>query len=115
MVDTNALNKISYGLFVLTAKKDGKNNGCIINAAQQVTVSPDFITIAVNKQNYTHDIIAETGMFNVSTLTEDVSFDLFKHFGFQSGKTIDKFFIYKILNFPIFYRGIYYVTVCRLA
>ena len=59
-VDNTVVQKISYGLFVLTANKDGKDNGCIINTVTQVTVDPNQITIAVNKLNYTHDLIAET-------------------------------------------------------
>ena len=83
--------KLSYGLFVLTAKDGGKDNGCIINTVQQVTSTPNRISIAVNKQNYTHDMILKTGIFNVSVLTEETPFEVFKHFGFQSGRDVDKF------------------------
>ena len=91
VMDTKAMFKLSYGLFVLTAKDGGKDNGCIINTASQVTSEPNRITIAVNKSNYTHDMIKKTGIFNVSILSQDVTFDTFKHFGFQSGRDTEKF------------------------
>lgn len=90
-VDPSVMHKFSYGLFVLTAKADGKDNGCIINTAAQLTSSPNRINIAVNKANFTHDMILKTGVFNVSVLAEDVPFDTFKRFGFASGKDTDKF------------------------
>ena len=91
VMDAKAMFKLSYGLFVLTAKDGEKDNGCIINTASQVTAEPNRITIAVNKSNYTHDMIKKTGVFNVSILSQDVTFDTFKHFGFQSGRDTDKF------------------------
>ncbi len=91
MVDNNALFKISYGLFVLTARDGEKDNGCIINTAQQVTNAPNRISVALNKGNYTHDMIVKTKKFNVCTLTESAPFEVFKHFGFQSGKDNEKF------------------------
>ncbi len=90
-VDSAALFRLSYGLFVLTAKNGEKDNGCIINTAMQITSQPQQILIAVNKQNYTHDMIKKTGVFNLSVLSTSVPFRLFQHFGFQSGRTADKF------------------------
>lgn len=90
-VDPKAVQKFSYGLFVLTAQAYGKDNGCIINTAAQLTSTPNRINIAVNKANYTHDIIMNTGIFNISVLSEKASFDIFKRFGFQSGRDADKF------------------------
>lgn len=90
-MDIQALNKLSYGLFVLTARQDGRDNGCIINTVGQVTVSPNRIQIAVNKQNLTHDMILATGEFNVSVLSQDAVFWVFEHYGFQSGRDVDKF------------------------
>lgn len=90
-MDNNALNKLSYGLFVLTARQEGKDNGCIINTAMQITDTPKRIQIAVNKQNLTHDMIAATGIFNVSVLSEEAVFWIFSHYGFQSGRDVDKF------------------------
>lgn len=90
-VDSSALHKLSYGLFVLTAREGEKDNGCIINTAAQLTDSPKRIQIAVNKQNYTHDMIMNTGVFNVSVLTQDAQMKLFEKYGFCSGKDTDKF------------------------
>lgn len=89
-IDNSALFTLSYGLFVLTAKDD-KDNGCIVNTVQQVTQEPLKISVAVNKANYTHDMILKTGQFNVSVLTEKANFDIFKRFGFSSGRDTDKF------------------------
>ncbi|MDR2939004.1 MAG: flavin reductase, partial [Clostridiales bacterium] len=90
-IDQSSLFNLSYGLFVLTAKDGDKDNGCIINTVTQITQSPLRITIAVNKANYTHDMIIKTGVFNVSILTEQAEFKIFEHFGFQSGRDTDKF------------------------
>lgn len=90
-MDNSAMHDLSYGLYVLTAKQGGKDNGCIINTAVQATTSPNRMTITVNKQNYTHDMIAVTGEFNVSILAESAGFPLFERFGFQSGRDNDKF------------------------
>lgn len=85
-----AMFQLSYGLFVLSAKDGEKDNGCIVNTVQQVTTTPNRISVAVNKDNFTHDMIRDTGSFNVSILSEEVPFDIFKHFGFQSGREADK-------------------------
>lgn len=90
-MDNAALFKLSYGLFVLTARQDGRDNGCIINTAIQVTSTPQKIQIAVNKQNLTHDMVLQTGVFNVSVLSQEAVFWIFQHYGFQSGRDTDKF------------------------
>ncbi|MCL2209080.1 MAG: flavin reductase [Treponema sp.] len=90
-IDPNAMFKFSYGLFVLTAKDGEKDNGCIINTAIQVTASPLRVSIAVNKANYTHDMILKTKTFNLSILSESAPFRIFQQFGFSSGKNGDKF------------------------
>lgn len=90
-IDPKAMNKFSYGLFVLTAKVGDKDNGCIINTAAQLTSDPKRINIAVNKGNYTHDMIMKSGTFNISFLSQKTSFDTFKRFGFASGSDTDKF------------------------
>ena len=90
-MDTKALFKIGYGLYVLTANDGVKDNGCIINAVMQVTSDPCQIAIAVNKLNYTNQMIQKTKKLNISVLSENAKFDTFKHFGFQSGKDVDKF------------------------
>jgi flavorubredoxin/flavin reductase (DIM6/NTAB) family NADH-FMN oxidoreductase RutF len=91
-VDPMAFNKLSYGVEVLTTRVDGKDYGCIINTAGQITAGdPKKITISVIKNNYTCDMVMRAGIFNLSILTEDAPFDTFKHFGFQSGRDVDKF------------------------
>ena len=90
-MDISALNNISCGLFVLTAKDGEKQNGCIINTVMQVTVSPVKITVTVDKSNFTADMIKKTGEFAVSCIDETAKFSLFEHFGFVSGRDVDKF------------------------
>ena len=90
-MDKKAMYKMTYGLFVLTTNVDGKDYGCIINTAIQVSSDPNRISIAVNKANFTHDLILQTRKFTVSAISEEASFDLFKRFGFQSGRDVDKF------------------------
>lgn len=89
-MDLKVMNKISYGLFILTARDGTKDNGCVINTAMQVTANPNRIAIAVNKSNYTHDMILKTGEFNISILDESAKFGTFKNFGFKSGRDSDK-------------------------
>ena len=100
--------KLTYGLFVLTAREGEKDNGCIINTAGQVTAQPNRISIAVNKANYTHDMILRTGKFNISILSEEAQFSTFQHFGFQSGKDVNKFAGYEAAVRSE--NGIYYIT-----
>ncbi len=90
-MDNKALFNIGYGLYVLTAKDGDKDNGCIINTVMQVSSNPILIAIGVNKQNLTHDIIYKTKQFNISVLTKDTPFEVFEHFGYQSGRNVDKF------------------------
>ena len=104
--DVSAMFKLTYGLFVLTAREGDKDNGCIVNTVAQLTSSPNRVTVAVNKANYTHDMILRTGEFNASILTEDAPFELFKHYGFQSGREVDKF---EGFEMPRTANGIVYV------
>ena len=90
-MNQKAMYRLSYGLFVLTTRIGEKDNGCIINTAAQVTSSPNRISITVNKDNLTHDMIRCSGAFNLSVLSEKAGFEIFRHFGFQSGRTADKF------------------------
>lgn len=90
-MDEKTMHKLTYGLFVLTASEHERDNGCIINTAIQVTAKPQRITMAVNKANLTHDMIMNTRKFTVSIISEDADFELFKRFGFQSGRDVDKF------------------------
>ena len=87
-VDTKALYSLSYGLFLLTSKLGDKHNGCIINTASQITDNPLMLCVTVNKQNYTHDMIMQSGKLNISVLSEKAPFELYKHFGFQSGRGV---------------------------
>jgi len=107
-MNDKTLYKFSYGLFVLSAQADGRHGGCIINTAQQVTSNPVRVTIAVNKANNTHDLIVKSGKFNLSFLSEDTTFDTFKHFGFQSGRDVDKFAAFP--NAAQSPNGLYYIT-----
>ncbi len=91
MLDNKAIFNISYGLFVLVAQQGGKDNACIINVAQQVTSDPLQLMICVNKANLTHDMVLRTLKFNLCPLSEEATMKPFQHFGFQSGKTVDKF------------------------
>lgn len=91
-MDDTALLKIPYGLYVLIAKDSNQDNGCIINTLMQITsIYPCSVIVSVNKQNRTHDMIVKSGLFNISILSEQAPFEIFKHFGFQSGHTVDKF------------------------
>ena len=90
-LDPTALFTLSYGLYVLTAREGDRDLGCIVNTVTQLTENPTRIAVSVNKQNFTNEVIQRTGLFNVSVLTEAAPMDLFRHFGFQSGRDVDKF------------------------
>ena len=87
----SAIFKLTYGLFVLSAKDGEKDNACIINTALQVTSNPLQVSVTVNKANFTHDMIMKTGEFNLSILSQDTPFEVFQHFGMQSGRDVNKF------------------------
>ncbi len=106
-MDTKALFKIGYGLYALTAK-DEKDNGCIINTVMQVTSNPLQIAIAVNKRNYTNEMIQKTRKFNLSILSEKADFSIYEHFGYKSGRDTDKFAtFYDTKRSP---NGLLYIT-----
>lgn len=107
-MDMKTMFNLTYGLFVLTAATEGKESGCIINTAGQVTVEPNQISITVNKANFTHDLILAGGTFNLSILDETAGFDTFRHFGFRSGRDADKFAGYESCKRSA--NGLYYVT-----
>ena len=90
-IQKEAMFKLSYGLFVLTANDAGKDNGCIINTCIQTTENPTTVVIAVNKDGLTHDMVVKTKKFNLSIIDESAPMALFEHFGFQSGKNVNKF------------------------
>lgn len=107
-MNKKAMYNLTYGLFILTSSFEGKDNGCVINTAGQVTSEPNRISIAVNKSNYTHEMILKSGKFNISILSEDAKFDIFKHFGFASGRDTDKFENFG--NCKRSSNGIFYIT-----
>ncbi|MDY6287336.1 MAG: flavin reductase [Bilifractor sp.] len=106
MIDM-AMRKLSYGLFVCTAKEGDRDNGCIINTALQVASAPNTIAIALNKTDFTHDMILHTGEFNVSILSEASTFDIYQRFGYQSGRDTDKM---TGIEFRRAENGITYIT-----
>ena len=107
-METKAMYSLTYGLFVLTASENGKDSGCIINTASQVTTTPNCITICVNKQNNTHDMVMRTKKLTVSVLSEKASFSIFERFGFHSGRDTDKFAGFD--GWKRGYNGVPYVT-----
>ena len=89
--DMKALFNIGYGLYVITSNDGQRDNGMIGNTVAQVANDPTRIAVTINKQNYTHHIVQQTGKMNVCCLSTDAPFSVFEHFGFQSGRTVDKF------------------------
>lgn len=106
-MDNKAMYKLGYGLYVLTARDD-KDNGCIVNTVMQITSAPNRIIAGVNKLNKTHNMISKTHKFNISVLSVHADFDLFRHFGYQSGADIDKFEGYDKAERS--QNGIFYIT-----
>lgn len=90
-MDNKALFNLSYGVFVLSTCSNGKMNGCITNTCIQVASEPVRVAISILNSNYTCSLVKESGVFALSILDKDCTFDTIKHFGFQSGKTINKF------------------------
>ena len=89
--DMNALFHIGYGLYVVTSRDGDKDNGLIVNTVTQVTNTPNRIAVTINKDNYSHHVIKKTGVMNVNCLDVSAPFFVFQHFGFQSGRSVDKF------------------------
>lgn len=103
-----ATHNLTYGLFVLTARDQEKDNGCICNTAVQAASDPMRLMVSVQMGNLTRQLIEKSGEFNVSVLTQDVPFETIRHFGMQSGRDVDKF-----ADFPAAERsrnGLYYLT-----
>ncbi len=90
-MDNKALYKIGYGLYVITSSDGVKDNGMICNTVTQVASDPLLISVSINKANFSHDIIKKTGKMNVHAISEVAPFELFKRFGFVSGRDVDKF------------------------
>lgn len=107
-MNSKALYNLTYGVYLLSAREDGRDNACIINTAVQVANNPTRISVSCIQGNLTHDMILRTGRFNLSAITKDAEFSLFQHFGLQSGRSVDKF-----ADFPHVARsenGLYYLT-----
>ncbi len=107
-MDGKALYKLTYGLFLLTAQENDIDNGCIINTAMQIANNPTRISVAVIQKNKTHDMIMNTGIFNISSITTNADFELFKRFGMQSGRDVNKFEGFS--NMTRSKNGLYYLT-----
>ena len=89
--DLSALFRIGYGLYVVTSHDGRKDNGLIVNTVTQVTNTPNRLAVTINKENYSHHVIKQTGVMNINCLTEDAPFSVFEKFGFVSGRNVDKF------------------------
>ena len=89
-MDKKAIYKLTYGLFLLSAREGDRDNACIVNTVQQAASDPIRISVAVINANYTREMISRTGVFNVSVLDKDTPFSAFEQFGFQSGRDVDK-------------------------
>lgn len=106
MIENSAMYKISYGLYMLTTTDGEKQNGCIVNTVNMLTDNPKRIVVFVNKANYSEELLRKTGVFNVSVLTESAPFELFKQFGFVSGREKDKF---EGGRYEVSENGLYYL------
>ena len=89
--DMTALFRIGYGLYVVTSNDGKKDNGLIVNTVTQLTDTPNRIAVNINKANYSHHVIKQTGILNVNCLSVDAPFSVFQQFGFQTGRSVDKF------------------------
>ncbi len=96
--DLSALFKIGYGLYVITSNDGKKDNGLIVNTVSQVTNTPNRIAVTINKDNYSHHVIKQTGIMNLNCLSQEAPFSVFENFGFQSGRTADKFANWEFLR-----------------
>ena len=96
--DLTALFNIGYGLYVVTSNDGKKDNGLIVNTVTQVTNTPNRIAVTINKANYSHHVIKQTGIMNINCLTVDAPFSIFERFGFQSGRNVDKFADFEVLH-----------------
>ena len=90
-IDPKALFNIGYGLYVVTSRDGERDNGLIVNTVSQITSDPLTVAVAINKSNYSHDIIKKTGKMNVCPLSESAPFKVFETFGMQSGRNVNKF------------------------
>lgn len=112
MIDTKAFRDLSYGLYIISSKKDGKPVGCVVNTFAQVTSSPAQVSVAVNKDNYTAQGIQETDAYEVAVMNESASMELIGTFGFHSSVDTDKFTEFET---AVSEQGIEYVTQSSCA
>ena len=89
--DLTSLFNIGYGLYIVTSNDGKKDNGLVVNTVTQVTNTPNRLAVVINKDNYSHHVIRQTGIMNVNCLSTDAPFKIFETFGFQSGRSADKF------------------------
>ena len=118
-MDMKTMNKITYGLYVLTARCGNQFNGCIINTLAQVTSKPNRVSVTVNKGNFTEYMIRSDGRFNVSMIDESADFSLFTHFGFQSGRWCNKFYDFPLKKaengVPVIEKGVCAYLCCEVV
>lgn len=112
MIEKEAMYKLTYGLFMLTTTDGKRQNGCIVNTVSMLTDNPKRIVVFVNKSNYSEELLKKTGLLNVSILTENTPFDVFRQFGFQSGRDVDKF---EGGRYETSENGLYYLSDCANA
>jgi len=105
-MDQKAFYKLTYGVFMLATKSGERTNGCITNTCIQVASDPTRVAVAVNNSNFTCDLIKESGLFTATLLDQTCSFETIKHFGFQSGRDVDKF---AVMQCPTDANGIPYL------
>ena len=106
-MDLRAFYKLTYGLYIVSAHFDGRDCGCIVNTLEQVTAEPPKLSVAISKSNYTEQLIEQSGVFAAVALTQDADIRLIGHFGFKSGRDVDKFAAYP---FERDANGVAYVT-----
>ena len=106
-IDEKALFNIGYGLYVVTTNDGTKDNGLIVNTVMQITNTPNRIAVAINKQNYSYQVVKDTQIMNINCLTEEAPFSIFQTYGFQSGRDVNKF---EDSELPRSENGLLYVT-----
>lgn len=112
MVDTKAFRNLSYGLYIISSKKDGRPVGCVVNTFAQVTSTPAQVSVAVNKENFTSQGIQQTGAYEVAVMNESASMELIGKFGFHSSAEVDKFADFET---AVSEQGLTYVTQSSCA
>lgn len=112
MIDTKAFRNLSYGLYIISSKKDGKPVGCVVNTFTQVTSTPAQVSVAVNKENFTSQGIQQTGAYEVAVMNESASMELIGKFGFHSSAEVDKFADFET---AVSEQGLTYVTQSSCA